>query len=178
MISRNVFHTRRYLRAEPCGFSHVFPPSPVSAKYCLTLMLLPNPKNLRRGLNKEITAKGKEWFGTAVTVRKDKAERHLRDDITQFGSITPENAMKWDLTEPTRNHFEWEAADAVVDVAVANGQEIHCHNLVWHSRLPCWVLNGKWDNATLVDIMTNHVKTVAGKYKGKCTRWDVVYEGL
>lgn len=131
----------------------------------------------RRGLNEAITYKGKEWFGTAVTVRKDKAERRLVDDTAQFGSITPENALKWDLTEPTRNHFEWEAADAVLDLAKANGQQVHCHNLVWHSRLPCWVINGKWDNATLVDIMTNHIKTLATKYKGTCTRWDVVNEG-
>jgi endo-1,4-beta-xylanase len=112
-----------------------------------------------------------------LTVRKDEAEKRILDNTANFGSVTPENAMKWDLTEPTRNHFEWEAADAVVDVAVANGQEIHCHNLVWHSRLPCWVLNGNWDNATLIDIMTNHITKLAGQYKGKCTRWDVLNEG-
>ncbi|BCS29669.1 putative endo-1,4-beta-xylanase [Aspergillus puulaauensis] len=131
-----------------------------------------------RGLNTAVNEKGKEWFGTALTVRKDEAERRLLDNTAEFGSVTPENAMKWDLTEPTQNHFEWEAADAVVDVAVANGQQIHCHNLVWHSRLPCWVVNGKWDNATLIGVMTNHIKNVAGKYKGKCSRWDVVNEAI
>ncbi|KAF9888055.1 hypothetical protein FE257_009320 [Aspergillus nanangensis] len=136
----------------------------ITATLGLGGLAMASPYHLR-GLNEAANARGKEWFGTALTVRKDKVESSLLADTTQFGSITPENALKWDLTEPTQGHFEWEAADAVLDVAVAHGQEVHCTNLVWHKRLPCWLLEGKWDNATLIDVMTHHIKTVAGKYQ-------------
>lgn len=85
--------------------------------------------------------------------------------------------MKWESTEPQRGNFTFAGADAVVAVARANKQQIHCHNLVWHSQLSPWVTEGNFDNATLIQIMTDHIEAVAGRYKDVCTRWDVVNEG-
>lgn len=85
--------------------------------------------------------------------------------------------MKWESTEPTRGNFTFEGADAVVDFAAANGDEIRCHTLIWYSQLPTWVSQGGFDNATLIDIMETHINEVMGRYKGKCTYWDVVNEG-
>jgi endo-1,4-beta-xylanase len=47
--------------------------------------------------------------------------------------------MKFDALEPSRNTFSYTAADAIVAQAVANGQVMRCHNLVWHSQVPAWV---------------------------------------
>ncbi len=42
---------------------------------------------------------------------------------------------------------------------------------------PLAVRKGNFDRATLIDIMTKHIKTVVGHYQGKCRHWDVVNEG-
>jgi endo-1,4-beta-xylanase len=62
--------------------------------------------------------------------------------------------------------------------AKANKLEVRCHNLVWHSQLPLWVSSGNFTNATLISIMENHIKNLAGRYKNQCTQWDVVNEAL
>ena len=86
--------------------------------------------------------------------------------------------MKWEVIEPSRNNFTFDDADRYRDWAKANKKEIHCHNLVWHSQLPAWVGDGNFDNKTLIGIMENHIKNLAGRYKDVCTRWDVVNEAL
>lgn len=86
--------------------------------------------------------------------------------------------MKWESTEPQRNNFTFAGADAVADFADRYNKEMRCHTLVWHSQLPFWVSKGNFDNRTLISIMENHIKNVAGRYKNKCTHWDVVNEAL
>lgn len=86
--------------------------------------------------------------------------------------------MKWEVTEPGRNNFTFDDADRYIKYSKDYKIQIHCHNLVWHSQLPPWVTAGKFDNATLIGIMENHIKNLAGRYKNDCTRWDVVNEAL
>ena len=38
------------------------------------------------------------------------------------------------------------------------------------------VTNGGFDNATLIDILVNHVTQTVTHYKGRCHHWDVVNE--
>lgn len=126
-------------------------------------------------------ARGREFIGVAVTYNRnpqDPKERAIYSNRNDFNSLTPENAMKWESTEPTRNNFTFADADAHVEFAQETGSQIHCHTLVWHSQLPTWVSEGGFDNATLIRIMKNHITKVAGRYKGACTRWDVVNEGM
>jgi endo-1,4-beta-xylanase len=84
--------------------------------------------------------------------------------------------MKWDATEPNRGQFNWGNADGIANFATQNNKQMRCHTLVWYSQLPGWV-NQANNNATIMSIMENHIKQVMGRYKGKCTHWDVVNEG-
>lgn len=127
-----------------------------------------------------MAARGREFIGVAITLNRnpqDPKERAIYGNRNDFNSMTPENAMKWESTEPSRNTFTFDDADAHVQYAEDTGMQIHCHTLVWHSQLPTWVSEGGFDNKTLIKIMKNHITKVAGRYKGKCTRWDVVNEG-
>ena len=53
-----------------------------------------------------------------------------------FNSITSENDMKWDATEPTLGTFTFAAADAQVAFAKANNMQVRGHTLVWHAQTP------------------------------------------
>jgi endo-1,4-beta-xylanase len=119
---------------------------------------------------------GREFIGTALTLRNETREGEIIK--ADFNSFTPENAMKWESLEPSRNNFTFEDADRYAAYAKKNNLQIHCHNLVWHSQLPPWVSEGGFDNKTLIGIMENHIKKVMTRYKSVCTRWDVVNEAL
>lgn len=107
----------------------------------------------------------------------DTQEAAIYGNKNDFNSITPENAQKWESTEPARGQFTFDQADAHIKYATDNKLQTHCHTLVWHSQLPVWVSSGGFDNATLIQVMREHIQAVAGRYKGRCTRWDVVNEG-
>lgn len=122
-----------------------------------------------------MVAAGREYIGTSLTVRNDNQESSIIR--SEFGSITPENAQKWDATEPNRGQFNFGAADQHMNWAQQNGKHVRCHTLVWYSQLPGWVSNSGFNNATLIQVMTNHINQVMGRYKGRCNHWDVVNEG-
>ncbi|KAH9860470.1 hypothetical protein J1614_011801 [Plenodomus biglobosus] len=146
-------------------------------------------------LNAAIVARGRSYIGTSLTIRNDNTEQNLIKGA-EFGSITPENAMKWDATEPNRGQFNWGNADQIANFATQNNKQMRCHTLVWHSQLPNWgrkfhvqslcktrtdcdvTVNQINNNATLMSVMENHIQQVMGRYKGKCTHWDVVNEAL
>ena len=132
------------------------------------------------GLNARAKAAGKKYFGTELStyVMNDGSANNIAKNSQDFGQYTCENEMKFDALEPARNSFNYGNADKIVAQAQANGQLMRCHNLVWHAQVPSWVTNGRFDNATLIGIMKNHIANVVGHYKGKCYAWDVVNEAL
>ncbi|KAG9670634.1 hypothetical protein KCU95_g17290, partial [Aureobasidium melanogenum] len=89
-----------------------------------------------QGLAQTWTSKSRQYIGTALTIRDDPVEQGIIQSRADFNSITPENAMKWESTEPQRNNFTFAGADAVADFADKYNKEMRCHTLVWHSQLP------------------------------------------
>ncbi|WP_239123929.1 endo-1,4-beta-xylanase [Rhizocola hellebori] len=97
---------------------------------------------------------------------------------TEFNQVTPENALKWDATEPNDNQYSFSGADQIVNFAVANNQIVHGHTLVWHSQTPGWV---QGLNATAMRAaMQDHITTVVGRYANNAAvrSWDVVNEAF
>lgn len=120
---------------------------------------------------------GRNFIGAALTFHTNET-REGEIVKAEFNSFTPENAMKFESLHPGRYNYTFTDADRYAAYARANGLQIHCHNLIWHSQLPKWVSQGGYDNATLIMIMEEHIKTVMTRYEDVCTRWDVVNEAL
>lgn len=98
---------------------------------------------------------------------------------THFGSVTPENALKWYSVQNTRGTFTFGPGDTVVNFAVANGMEIRGHALVWSKDeyTPDWV-EAISDPNELRTVMEEHITAVIDRYEDRIHRWDVVNEPL
>ena len=95
----------------------------------------------------------------------------------QFNSITAENIMKWMHIHPGRDSFNFGLPDKFVAMGEKHGMYIVGHTLVWHSQLAPWMDEVK-DAAEMEAVMTQHINTIVGRYKGRVNGWDVVNEAL
>ncbi|RYD65599.1 MAG: endo-1,4-beta-xylanase [Verrucomicrobiaceae bacterium] len=100
----------------------------------------------------------------------------------QFSCLTAENDMKWQLIHPAPERYVFNAADAYFEFAKKHKMEVVGHPLIWHSQVPGWVFQGDGGKPAtrelLLERMKDHIRTVAGRYKGKVRGWDVVNEAL
>jgi endo-1,4-beta-xylanase len=132
---------------------------------------------------KELMPKGMV-IGVAINQRQfDGTDTAAVDIITrQFNQISPENALKFQLTHPAADQYAFDAADRYVRFGVERHMQVIGHNLVWHSQTGAWVFQGAdgkpADRDTLLARMRDHIRTVVGRYKGRIHGWDVVNEAV
>ncbi|KIJ66957.1 glycoside hydrolase family 10 protein [Hydnomerulius pinastri MD-312] len=131
-------------------------------------------------LNMAAKSAGKLYFGSATDNPEltDMAYVTILNDTAMFGQLTPANSMKWDAIEPEQNVFNFTGGDQIVALAEETGKIMRCHNLVWYSQLPDWVMYGNWTAETMTSVVETHVRTEVSHYRGKCYAWDVVNEPL
>jgi endo-1,4-beta-xylanase len=148
---------------------------------CLCIVFLyPNISYSQKGEKSLKTIFRKDFLiGTALGIehiyeKNAKANQLIK---REFNAITPENIMKSQIIHPEFNHYSFKAADKFVEFGQKNKMFIVGHTLVWHSQLPVFV--GKINSVDSLRLfMTEHIKTVAGRYAGKIRSWDVVNEAL
>ncbi|CAM5727603.1 hypothetical protein SVIOM342S_09656 [Streptomyces violaceorubidus] len=116
------------------------------------------------------------YFGTAVAAGHLGEADYAATLDREFSSVTPENEMKWDATEPSRGTFTFTSADRIVDHARSQGMDVRGHTLVWHSQLPSWV--SPLGASDLRTAMKDHINGLMGHYKGEIHSWDVVNEAF
>nr|6FHE_A Chain A, Synthetic construct [synthetic construct] len=136
----------------------------------------------------------KDYFPIGVAVdpsRLNDTDPHAQLTAKHFNMLTAENAMKPESLEPEEGRYNFEDADRIVAFAEKHGMKMRGHTLVWHQQVPDWFFldengnpmvdetdpkNREANREELRQRMENHIKTVAGRYKGKIYAWDVVNE--
>lgn len=123
-------------------------------------------------------------IGAAVNTRQASGNMPEVDAVVSahFNSVVAENCMKSALIQPEEGKFRFGAADSLVAFADRYGLKLIGHCLVWHSQAPKWFFTGDDGQPVSRDVliarMTNHIKTLVTRYKGKVHGWDVVNEAI
>jgi endo-1,4-beta-xylanase len=121
-------------------------------------------------------------FGSAVMASDLGQDANYREVLgREFNSLTPFVEMKWGTIHPEPGRFDFTKADALVEFATAHRMRVRGHTLVYGHAIdppnPAYLL-AMTDAAALRPMMAEHIRTVAGRYRGRVDEWDVVNEPL
>ena len=126
----------------------------------------------------------KDYFmiGVAVNNRNVTDPDQIALIKREFNSITAENAMKPQPTEPRKGEFNWEEADRIADFCRANGIKLRGHTLMWHSQVGQWMYQDEQGNLLSKEDfyanMKHHIQAIVNRYKDVVYCWDVVNEAV
>ncbi|MBK5270698.1 MAG: endo-1,4-beta-xylanase, partial [Bacteroidia bacterium] len=146
-------------------------------------------KNIAQGSNKDKGLKDyyKDYFimGAAVSPQGLKRPEEAALIIKEFGSMTPENAMKMGPIHPREDQYNWRDADSIVAFAKQHHLKIRGHNLLWHSQAPRWLFIDSShtppdtvSKELLYKRLKEHITAVVTRYKDAIYAWDVVNEAI
>ncbi len=126
----------------------------------------------------------KDYFsiGVAVNMRNIANPEQIAIIKKDFNSITAENDMKPQPTEPAYGQFNWENADKIADFCRSNGIKLRGHCLMWHAQIGEWMYKDKKgelvSKETLYKNMKQHITAIMQRYKDIIYAWDVVNEAI
>ncbi|GLY32310.1 non-reducing end alpha-L-arabinofuranosidase family hydrolase [Kineosporia sp. NBRC 101731] len=126
-------------------------------------------------LGASAAAKGR-YFGVAIAAGRLSDSTYNRIATSEFNSVTAENEMKWDATEPSRGTFTYSRGDQILNKGTAMKAKVRGHALLWHQQQPGWAQS--LSGSALRSAAINHVTQVASHYQGKIYAWDVVNEAF
>ncbi|MEU2236202.1 endo-1,4-beta-xylanase [Streptomyces vietnamensis] len=141
-----------------------------------TVLVAPPASHAAESTLGSAAAQSGRYFGTAIASGRLGDSAYTTIAAREFNSVTPENEMKIDATEPQQGRFDFTAGDRVYNWAVQNGKQVRGHTLAWHSQQPGWMQS--LSGSTLRQAMINHINGVMAHYKGKIAQWDVVNEAF
>jgi endo-1,4-beta-xylanase len=127
----------------------------------------------------------KDYFtmGAAVSPQGLKRPEESQLILAQFGSMTPENAMKMGPIHPRENQYFWDDADSIAVFAKRNNLKLRGHTLCWHNQAPRWLFIDSTHNPAdtvtkevLLKRLKEHITSVVKRYKGIVYAWDVCNE--
>lgn len=119
--------------------------------------------------------------GTVSGAFHDPQYRQLL--IDECGVLVHENELKWYVARPDAETFDFARADIIMDFAEENGMEMRGHTLLWHHTnwFPDWINNhdfGSRPGTEAERMLTEHVRTLVERYRGRIYSWDVVNETI
>ena len=97
--------------------------------------------------------------------------------VDQCALIEAGHTFQWFQLRPSPTTFDFSKADAFVDFAQNHHLLVgECH-LMWHHSTAKW-LPGYLTSSNWREVLTNHIRTVVGRYAGRINYWVVVNEAI
>jgi endo-1,4-beta-xylanase len=118
-------------------------------------------------------------YGTTISAAQIVHDPAFVDLVLrQAGLVVPENDMKWqDMNLGAPGRDDYRPADTVAGFAVEGGLVLRGHNLLWYYRTPPWFLRLPSRDAQRRAVV-EHIRALAGRYRGIVHSWDVVNEPI
>jgi endo-1,4-beta-xylanase len=118
-------------------------------------------------------------YGTTISAKQITRDPAFVDLVErQAGLVVPENDMKWqDVNRGAPGDDDYSRADTIAGFAVESGMALRGHNLLWYFRTPPWFFALPSRQAKERAVI-DHIKTLAGRYRGIVHSWDVVNEPI
>lgn len=105
---------------------------------------------------------------------------YARDFVGNFGSLTPENAMKPQFLSPQQGIYTFQEADAILDIAESKGIAVHGHTIAFTEAMPRWMqdlpTHSAQERINSAEALLDYVDTVVTHFKGRLDSLDVVNE--
>ena len=122
----------------------------------------------------------KDYFMIGVAVNQRNVTNAKQSALVKehFNSMTAENDMKPEPTEPNEGQVNWESADRIANFARENGIKLRGHCLMWHSQIGAWMYNDNPTKEVFLNRMRNHIHAIVNRYKDVIYCWDVVNEAI
>lgn len=129
---------------------------------------------------KDLAATHNVKLGSRV-VSERMNDRIYSDLITsQFDYLGIFAETHYDLIHPSEKEYDFSELDKVVQFAADNNKPVQMFHLLWGegNHLPGWLKNGEYTEDQINEINRDHIKNVAGHYKGRVESWSVVNEAF
>ena len=103
---------------------------------------------------------------------------------SQFNYAIIDGEPNWRFEDstlrPSKNTFDFTNLDKVFNFADKHVMPVRVQHLVWGDTkwLPDWLTTGNFSHNELLNILQNHITTVAAKYKGRVREYSVVNEAF
>ena len=126
----------------------------------------------------------KEYFTIGVAVNQRNVTNPEQQALIarEFNSVTAENDMKPQPTEPRQGQFDFTRADRIANFCRQHGIKMRGHCLMWHSQIGEWIYKDEQGNLLpkeeFFKRMREHIHTVVSRYKDVVYAWDVVNEAM
>jgi endo-1,4-beta-xylanase len=128
-------------------------------------------------------------FGSAInwqpTPTGGSIQNSAYTDIirAECGVVVPENEMKWQMTRPSPDLYDFARMDAIAAWAQTRGQALRGHTLLWHRPqwFPEWLNDYDYGANPVAEaerLLVGHIRTVTDRYRGQITSYDVVNEAI
>jgi endo-1,4-beta-xylanase len=129
------------------------------------------------GLTDRALRKGILFGAAAEAAHLDKDPQHAEAFLRECKLLVSQNELKWGVIRPAPGVFDFRRPDRLASFAAAHRLAFRGHTLVWHISNPAW-LAPALAGGRAEKLLTEHIWSVAGRYRGAMQSWDVVNEAI